>query len=110
MLRDALLKKGVVVNKAVHLVVGGGKTEEFRFTNAARGTGRKGNAEKPQYTIEAYHSPPLEKTTDKPTEFFQAEIVLSFEESRHLGTTHNQKETHGALAKIFMPSDSTVYV
>jgi hypothetical protein len=74
MLRDALVKKGVVVKAAVHVGVKEAK-EGFQFKMDTSGTGRQGIAKEPKFTIKAYHSPPFEMTIVKPKEFFQAELL-----------------------------------
>jgi hypothetical protein len=92
MLRDALLKKGAVVEAAVH--VGVGKAEGFQFKVETSGTGRQGNAkEPPEFTINAYHSPPLEKA-NAPTVVFQAELshVLEKVDMWELSTTKKRRK------------------
>jgi hypothetical protein len=71
-LRHALVEKGVVVNGVVHLGVGEGDGA-FRFKNDQSGTGRQRRALEPQFLIKAYHSPPLELSSDRPTVVFQTD-------------------------------------
>ena len=74
-LRDALLKKGVSVDRVVHVCVTP-KEQEFQFKTETLGTGRKARAtEDPQFKIETIHSLPLEKkTASSPVgpEFFES--------------------------------------
>ena len=58
-LRDALLDKNVVIGKFVH--VGVADAEGFKFDVDMAGTVRPKDANNPEFTINAYHSPPLEK-------------------------------------------------
>mmetsp|Transcript_24577 Transcript_24577/g.68053 ORF Transcript_24577/g.68053 Transcript_24577/m.68053 type:complete len:588 (-) Transcript_24577:140-1903(-) len=71
-LRDALLSSGITVDTFVH--VGVGEADGFRFELSSSGTGRQGNALQPQFTISAYHSPPLEKRSARSPVGFQANL------------------------------------
>lgn len=61
-LREALIEHGVMVDRCLHVGVSDTEDNNFQFKLETSGTGRQRNAEEaPQFTIQAYHSPPLEK-------------------------------------------------
>ena len=58
------MKEGFDVDSVVHVAVS--KATNFQFDIDSAGTGRQHNTEKPQFTIDANRSPPLEKKNANP--------------------------------------------
>jgi len=69
-LRDALQEKGVVVDNCVH--VGVAEVNNFQFDLDTAGVGRRDNINKPEFTIDLYHSQPLVKKAVRQNFAFQA--------------------------------------